>query len=171
MKKRNSISLFLIALIAMLSVYYLNTPTVPNDLNENGDDTVAVQGDSFELFENYRLELDFSRNELISQLKLVLASEEISLSEKNDALDAMQKITETMESELNFEVSIKSDTDYDAVFVHLNAEEMKVTINILSDEHSVSEANSLILKAKQEFGVAFDVIISYVSEDSDAVST
>ncbi len=163
MKRKNSISLFLIAVIAMLTVYYINVPDKNNTLEV--DNNITYTSDDVDVFATERLNLETSREERISELKLILADSTVSMTEKNTSLTELEKLDNLIDQENSFETMLIDEIGYADVFVYADTYEKVVTVSIFSDSHSVTEANQVIIKTKSEFGIDYDVVISFVADE------
>ena len=115
MIKRNQVSLILLAVIMMLTIYYIST--TPG--NEDPVDEVSLIGD-FETSEEYvtmRMSVEEERNQLILVFQDIIGDSGSSMDEKTLAINAMQEMVKTSEKEQLLDIEIVSFGYYDA-FVH-----------------------------------------------------
>lgn len=164
MNNKNKFTIIMIAIIAMLSIYYYTMDDKSSLVNNNDDNTDQVdQTQRNDQFMIMRLELTNSRENIIEDLQVVLGDSDTTTEQKNDVIDAIKEINLMTEKELGLEKLIL-DQGYSDVFVHCDGE--NVNISVISDEHTVNEANSLIVLAKNHFGYKYQVAVTFVSEDS-----
>lgn len=164
MNNKNKFTIIMIAIIAMLSIYYYTLDDKANLVNTNDDNTDQVDNtERNEQFMVMRLELTNSRENMIEDLQVVLVNSDATTEQKNDVIDAIKEINLTTEKELGLEKLIL-DQGYSDVFVHCDGE--SVNISVISTEHTVTEANSLIVLAKNHFGYKYQVAVTFVTEDS-----
>ncbi|WP_175615227.1 SpoIIIAH-like family protein [Piscibacillus halophilus] len=115
-----------------------------------------------ELFATTRLEKEDTRSELKEQWKSVLASSDSSAEEKNEAMEKIHEIETAAQKESKLENTIQYEKDYRDVLVQ--KEEDVVTITVIADELSKTEANQIMQMARDEFGI-MDVRVSLQEDD------
>ncbi len=164
MKRKNSISLFLIAIIAMLTVYYINIPD-ESPISEVNDNNNVYTSSDVDVFATERLNLETAREEKINQLKLILADSTVSMDDKNTSLNELEQLDSLIDKENNFEAALINEIGYADVFVYADTLEKVVTVSIFADSHSVTEANQVIIKSKTQFGIDYDVVISFIADE------
>lgn len=127
MIKRNKLSIFLLAVVMMLSVYYINMPsdtTVPTTT----PDVVTKHPE----FASMRLEILQSREEEISSFENEITTA-TSNEEKNDAYLSMQKILQTTENEILTEFFI---TELGYIDCLVNQEDGHLYVYILNYDYN-----------------------------------
>ncbi|SEP73151.1 SpoIIIAH-like family protein [Piscibacillus halophilus] len=115
-----------------------------------------------ELFATTRLEKEDTRSELKEQWESVLASSDSSAEEKNEAMEKIHEIETAAQKESKLENTIQYEKDYRDVLVQ--KEEDVVTITVIADELSKTEANQIMQMARDEFGI-MDVRVSLQEDD------
>lgn len=174
LKKQTVWLLTMLSLVVVLSVYYITSPDQRgNDfsmIDEQGeskdkeattstsDQEVTIQDQDSEIitsladdemFTALRLEQLDKRSKQSEQLATLVGSTEISVEERNKALDEMNKIKELAEKEYLLETLIKT-LDYEDVLVRADEQEVKVTVK--ADELSRAEANEILQLVMKELG-------------------
>ena len=147
--------LTLFSLILVLSVYYI---TMPNELlltnNSNytdktsTDDEPSVTISENELLVSMRVSLEEERNEMVSNLKGTLTSEEATTEEKNDAYEQIKYLTDLKGKEEAIEEKIKNNLKIDS-FVKVTGNEVKVVA--VKKEHDSALANKIMKLVQEEF--------------------
>ncbi|MFJ7732259.1 SpoIIIAH-like family protein [Lysinibacillus sp. NPDC097231] len=168
----------LLSLVAVISVYYLVDPAKQfNGLTIFTDDTLkqtAVTGVTDQeatkegvtkevsspshLFEEMRMQVSDERSQLRQQLTQKIASQEYSADEKNTAYNEMDKLIKQESAEAMLEMLIKS-LGYSDAFVR--AEGDKVSVTVMAEELSKSQANEIIYLVKTEMEGANDVQVKF----------
>ncbi|MFI3329842.1 MAG: SpoIIIAH-like family protein [bacterium] len=101
MIKKNKLSIFLLAVVMMLSVYYINMP------NETTTPTTSPSiVTKHPEFATKRLEILETREELVVEFENVLASADTSNTDKNEAYLSMQEVLQLTENEILLETFI-----------------------------------------------------------------
>ena len=128
--------LTLFSLILVLSVYYI---TMPNELlltnNSNYTDKTSIDDEPSvtisenELLVSMRVSLEEERNEMVSNLKGTLTSEEATTEEKNDAYEQIKYLTDLKGKEEAIEEKIKNNLKIDS-FVKVTGNEVKVVAEV-----------------------------------------
>lgn len=148
MLKRNQLALILLTLVLMLTVYYITDP-FEKDKGPGEDPTDETSGRIEELTAR-RLALREERNLVILGLDAIIASNESTVAEKENALKEKRYLNTLTEKELLFEMEVIAKGFRDC-FVH--ASNVGVDITVVADEHSISVANQLIGEAAMMFDI------------------
>ncbi|WP_155591493.1 SpoIIIAH-like family protein [Lysinibacillus cavernae] len=167
----------LLSLVAVISVYYLVDPAKQfNGLTIFTDDTLqqtAVTGVTDQeatnditqevsspshLFEEMRMQVSDERSQLREQLTQKIASEDSSAEEKNEAFNEMDGLIKQESAEAMLEMLIKS-LGYSDAFVRAEGE--KVSVTVMAEELSKSQANEIIYLVRTEMEGANDVQVKF----------
>ncbi|GLC88745.1 SpoIIIAH-like family protein [Lysinibacillus piscis] len=164
----------LLSLVAVISVYYVVDPSKQfNGLTIFTDDTlqqtaitgVAEQeGETKEvsspshLFEEMRMQMSDERSQLHQQLTQKIASDQASAEEKNQAFNDMEKLIKQESAEVMLEMLIKS-MGYSDAFVRAEGE--KVSVTVMAEELSKTQANEIIHLVRTEMDGASDVNVKF----------
>lgn len=140
MIKKNKLSLFLLAVVMMLSVYYINMPG--DELSApTVTETVVTK---YPEFASMRLELLEAREEYVVDLENILASDEYTDSAKNDAFESMQEVLELTELEVLAETFVE-DLGFLDCFIENNNNYITVhVLNFVDTIENRDEVNSII---------------------------
>lgn len=125
---------------------------------EDGTVISSVTNASDELFTELRLQLDDQRNELKEQLQAIVASNDASPNEKNDAYDEMEALTDAAKKESIIETLIKSK-GYEDALVRADGNNVKITVK--AKEHDKSSANKIMALVSEEMDNMEDVIVTF----------
>ncbi len=162
MKPQGKVTIFMIVMIAMLSIYYFALP------NNNHFGSTTTTGQANETinrspeYEQLRSELSDSRETMITTLQGVLASSTVSVDDKNTAIETIQDIQTLVQNESILETQIMN-LGYDDVFIKATDDEVNVSVYV--DTLSVEEVNQMILMAKSQFGPSANVVVQYTILD------
>ncbi|AHN22365.1 MULTISPECIES: SpoIIIAH-like family protein [Lysinibacillus] len=169
----------LLSLVAVISVYYLVDPAKQfNGLTIFTDDTLqqtAITGVTDQeatskqdatqevlspshLFEEMRMQVNDERSQLREQLTQKIASEEYTAEEKNEAFNEIDGLIKQESAEAMLEMLIKS-LGYNDAFVRAEGE--KVSVTVMAEELSKSQANEIIYLVKTEWEGANDVQVKF----------
>ncbi|EON72079.1 SpoIIIAH-like family protein [Lysinibacillus sphaericus] len=168
----------LLSLVAVISVYYLVDPAKQfNGLTIFSDDTLqqtAITGVTDQeaskqdvttevsspshLFEEMRMQVSDERSQLRQQLTQKIASEEYTAEEKNKAFNEIDGIIKQESAEAMLEMLVKS-LGYSDAFVKADGE--KVSVTVMAEELSKSQANEIIYLVKSEWEGANDVQVKF----------
>ncbi|MFJ7666107.1 SpoIIIAH-like family protein [Lysinibacillus sp. NPDC097195] len=168
----------LLSLVAVISVYYLVDPAKQfNGLTIFTDDTLqqtaitgvtdqeATNKDATQevlspshLFEEMRMQVDDERSQLREQLTQKIGSEEYTAEEKNEAYNEIDGLIKQESTEAMLEMLIKS-LGYSDAFVRAEGE--KVSVTVMAEELSKSQANEIIYLVKTEWEGANDVQVKF----------
>ncbi len=153
MIKRNKLSIFLLAVVMMLSVYYINMPDSSVGDAPSSSDSVVTRYPDFALS---RLELLEEREAQVALFEEVLASAEYSTSEKDIAYTAMQELLGYTEKEVLAE-KIVCDLGYVDSFVSYDASTDIVNVEILNYVFEYLAYEELTMKIIEVFGPVTNV--------------
>ncbi len=152
MLKKNKLPLFLLALVVMLSVYYIND-TKTNKNNEIQNTSGSIK---YHTYAESRLEVMKNRTKDIEGYEAVVASGELSSTEVENTLLKVDAIYKLNYSEVALENEIIA-LGYDDVFVYVA--DGKVNIDILTDTFSQTEFVNVALLSKAKFDTNYIVTI------------
>ena len=158
--------LTLFSLILVLSVYYI---TMPNELllTNNSNYTEEVNSDNeeesvtiseSEALVSMRVNLEAEREEMVSDLRGTLTSEEATTEEKNSAYEQIKYITDLKGKEEAIEEKIKKKYNLDS-FVKIDNNEIKVVA--VKKEHDSSLANNIMKTIQGEFSNKVYITIKF----------
>lgn len=144
MFKKSQLALILLTLVLMLSVYYIKTNTGDGNPNDGGtvDTSGGENGGRLEELAVMRNTLKDERNTQIAALNEIISSSTSTAEQISQAMDEKNKINELTENELLLELAIMQ-MGYQDAFVH--ATSSQITVTVVSDEHSLSKANEIII--------------------------
>ena len=158
--KKHRLSLFLLAMVAMLSVYYVLMPeegaTAPVDTTPEG----FVR---YEQFGAMRLEIIDERNSQVAVYEEKITQATVSISEVENYIQEINSITSLTEKEVFLE-SIIIDLGYEDSLVYF--EEDVLTISVLAEMFSVADYIEVAKVAKEEFGEKTLVVVNFVDSSS-----
>lgn len=152
MLKKNKLPLFLLTLVVMLSVYYIND-TKTNKNNETQNTSGSIK---YHTYAESRLEVMKNRTKDIEGYEAVVASGELSSTEVENTLLKVDAIYKLNYSEVALENEIIA-LGYDDVFVYVA--DGKVNIDILTDTFSQTEFVNVALLSKAKFDTNYIVTI------------
>lgn len=156
MKPQGKVTIFMVVMIVMLSIYYFALPNNDNKPKQPQNNTPIVN--KSEEFEQLRTELNEKRYEMIASLQGVLASSDVPIEEKNTIIESIQKIHLLAQNESILELKLMNEMSFDDVFVE--ASETVVKVSIYTDALTMEEVNNIILKTKNQFGTDVEVIVT-----------
>lgn len=165
MIKRNKLSIFLLAVVVMLTIYYIKTPTNSGSDKLNNQTPVASV-ERYPLYAESRLIILDARGTKISELEGVLASSKSTMSEKEVALETISQLNELTEKEIVLETAIIT-LGYEDCFV--NAVDNSVRVQVLSSEFSAEKFVEIALIAKEKFGN--DCVVSVKVNETKKLKT
>ena len=152
MLKKNKLTIFLLLVVVVLTVYYVKMPI---NTTEPAGTTPSVSA-RYPLNAQTRLEVITSRNELISSYEEQLANTTYS-SEMAVFLENVNELEELTLREIRVENQIK-DTGYEDCLVYATDNQIKV--NVLTNSFSVEEFIEVALLIKGEFGDDCNVVVN-----------
>lgn len=152
----------LFSLILVLSVYYI---TMPSELlvTNNGKyltDTIKVETKEDNILTALKVEEDEKIEKEMSNLRLILNSEEATSEEKNDAFEKLKSINLIRGEEEKLVNKIKKDYNIDS-YVSIENDQIKVTA--LSNNHDSSLANSIMRSIQEEYDITKYITIKFQS--------
>lgn len=153
MLKKNKLPIFLLALVIMLSIFYIT------DSKVTGDDPGAnpVNGETkYAAYATMRLELLEERTSAIEEYETQIASGELSNVEIENLMILVDAIYEQSYTEVALENELIA-LGYDDVLVYVL--DGKVNIDILTDSFTASEFVSIALLSKEKFDSNYTVSI------------
>lgn len=173
----------LLSLVAVISVYYLVDPAKQfNGLTIFTDDTLqqtavtgvtdqeaTKEGETKEvsspshLFEEMRMQVSDERSQLRLQLTQKIGSQEASAEEKNKAYNDMDSLIKQESAEAMLEMLIKS-LGYSDAFVKADGD--KVSVTVMAEELSKSQANEIIYLVRTEMEGANDVQVKFSANNN-----
>lgn len=153
MLKRNKLSIFLLAVVAMLTVYYVKTDKgVEIDTISNNHES------SVRYYQETRDSINDARASLIMEYESIIASN-TDVSLKQDALDNLENITTLTEKEIALEYQI-INMGYDDALVEVVSKDKRISISILADEFSNDEFINIAVLALNTFNTSYVVDIT-----------
>ncbi len=155
--RRRKITMMLLVMFSMLSVYYVNTKS-PKVIETNGEPEVV----EYEEFVLTREQILAERNTLLVQLDIIIASEEMSIESKEMALETMVNISKLTHNELSAEDQIL-ELGYDDVLVHFDQGTIK--ISLLAEDFSTSEFITVSTITKLIFGEEYSVSVEIIDTE------
>jgi len=173
----------LLSLVAVISVYYLVDPAKQfNGLTIFTDDTLqqtavtgvtdqeaTKEGETKEvsspshLFEEMRMQVSDERSQLRLQLEQKIGSQEYSAEQKNEAYNEMDSLIKQESAEAMLEMLIKS-LGYSDAFVKADGD--KVSVTVMAEELSKSQANEIIYLVRTEMEGANDVQVKFSANNN-----
>ena len=124
------------------------------------DDQLPVTTDNH-LFDQLRMELGNERSQLREQYLAKIASEQISVEEKNKTFDLLNYLVEQESQEAMAEMQIKS-IGYADAFVRVD--EDKINVTVMSEELSKEKINEIVYMMKTEINEMATVMVNVKSE-------
>jgi stage III sporulation protein AH len=126
---------------------------------EEADDGSMISAiSSDELFTALRMEVDEYRSKVRSQLQTIVASKDVSATEKSEAYEKMTELQEVSTKEDILEMLIKGK-GYEDALVRADGGEVRVTVK--SKENSRTEANKIIRLVRSEIGDLQEVAVEF----------
>lgn len=125
--------------------------TQSTDQLDGADGELDTSTNPSEYFAAVRMEIMNQRSMEKERLENIVASNESSSTEKNEAYEAMKEIEMLDQKERILEDSIKSLKDYEQVLVR-HASEGNAVVTVQTDSLSATEANEIIQQARDELG-------------------
>ncbi len=161
MLRKNKIPLLLLAVVVMLSIFYIQqtknqSPTTP--VNGGG-----ITGEvKYSEYASLRLNLLEVRNEEINQLEAKIAAGNLTSAELETTVASINQIYNLKYSEVDLENQIIS-LGYDDVFVCTTGKNIK--INILTDDFTTDDFVTVALLAKEKFARNYAVSVQLTSPE------
>lgn len=159
MIKKCILPIFLLAMVVVLSVFYIkqSTDDVVNPVNGN-DDTSVVSD-----FANKRLEILEKRSEKIDELEAVIASGTLTNSEINQTVDEINDLYYLKYTEVELEDLIVGLGYQDSLVIIDNT---NVSVKIIDDELTSSDFISIANVVKNKMGNNYKLTVEAVNNDN-----
>ena len=155
--KKHKLSLFLLAMVCMLSVYYIMMPNDKDPTLPVGD---TGTGDTrYQEFAEMRLEIIDERNEQVAAYEAKIVDATVSIDDKNEYVLEIQTLQTLTEKEVYVE-GVIMNLGYEDCLVYLSADALH--ISVLAEKFEVSDYIEVALLAKEEFGKNTLVKVSLV---------
>ena len=164
MKPQSKITVFMVVMIVMLSIYYftLGGDTTKETGNQNPSNTEVFR---YEEYEQLRAQISESREVTMTMLQTNITSADVSLDDKNLAINAMMDMNDMSTNEYSLETSLRNMGYLDVLVTCNNSS--GVVVRVLDTEHSAAEVNSIIVMAKSQFGSLYDVSVQFDTDADD----
>lgn len=158
--KKHRLSLFLLAMVAMLSVYYVLMPEDGPSAPVEGSPDGFIR---YQQFGQMRLEIIDERNSQVAAYEAKLVDATVSVTEKENYVIEITNITSLTEKEVFLE-SMIIDLGFEDSLVYY--EEQVVTISVLAENFAVEDYIEIATVAKEEFGEKTLVVVNFVNSSS-----
>ena len=150
MNKQNLYLISLFSIILILCIYYIS---IPNNLLDNIEPTIASSSESIEVVDTsnlvgLRVENDEMVLSQIEDLQNTIVNKDKTVEEKNLAYEQLKNINKIKGKQEEIEKIIKSDYKFDS-FVKIDKDQVNVVIS--SKEHNKEIANNIIKKVQSLF--------------------
>jgi len=175
LKKQTVWLLTMVALVVVLSVYYLvggnevNNVANPDQNNDSeqtdGNNNGGVNEVTDEVFEAIRLQMQDERSRRVEELQNIMVDSSLSAEEKSAAKDEMDRIHEIADQERFLETLIKSTLNYEDALVRSNGKEVSITVK--GGEATKASANEIVKLVKREVGTSFVQVSFQTKAESD----
>ncbi|TFB23839.1 SpoIIIAH-like family protein [Filobacillus milosensis] len=171
LKKQTVWLITMLSLLIVLSVYYMTAPgddvavVDPDGEEKNGEEESGTENETEsdmdeldvsgmtvdELFATTRMEKQDTRSMLIEEWHNVVSSPTATTEEKSEAMDQIHELRTIAQKETILENTIQHEKNYRDVLVQ--KDEAVVSITVIAEELSKTDANQLMQMARDEFGV------------------
>ena len=159
--KKHRLSLFLLAMVGMLSVYYVlmpeDSPSKPVANNEDGGFVRLSE------FAEARLQILDERKAEIATYEAKITQASVSLTDVEDYILEIDAITKMTEKEVYLETIIVNLGFEDSL---VYKEDGVINISVLAEEFTVKEYIEINKLAKAEFGADMIVVVNFVNSGS-----
>ena len=157
--KKNKLPLFLLALVMMLSIYYvsLENDTKVEKPVGNLDATVETR---YQEFAEARITLLNERDVAVSELEEKITALNVSLADVENYVQEIEMLTSLTEQEVYLE-SLITGMGYEDALVVLQ-ETNNLTVSVLADNFDVNDYINIAKSAKTEFGNTTLVTVNVV---------
>ena len=150
MNKQNLYLISLFSIILILCIYYIS---IPNNLLDNIEPTIASSSESIEVVDTsnlvgLRVENDEMVLSQIEDLQNTIVNKDKTVEEKNLAYEQLKNINKIKGKQEEIEKIIKSDYKFDS-FVKIDKDQVNIVIS--SKEHNKEIANNIIKKVQSLF--------------------
>ena len=160
MIKKCILPIFLLAMVVVLSVFYIkqSTDDVSNVSNNNDDDTQVVSD-----FANKRLEILEQRSDKIDELEAVIASGTLSNSEITQTVDQINDLYYLKYTEVELEDLIVGLGYEDSLVI---IDEENVSVTIIDKELTSSDFISIANVVKGKLGNNYKLKVEAFNNDN-----
>lgn len=169
LKKQTVWLLTMLSLMVVLSVYYFVTEQDNMAFNEikeadidEEEDVMIEEMDEVnvnELFTTIRMEIEDERNIKKDRYKEIVASNEATTNEINEALDAISELESiTTKEQILQEMMLQNNEAIDDVLIR--TEDDKVHVHVMTDELTKEQAIQMMQMVKDELGER-EIAINY----------
>lgn len=157
--KKHKLSLFLLAMVCMLSVYYI---LMPNDDDLNLP-VSGVEGEvRYQDFAKMRLDIIDERNEEVALYEEKIVDATTSIKDIENYVLQIESIYGKTEKEVYIE-GIIVNLGYEDSLVYLDSDG-NLYVSVLTDKFDVNDYIEVALLAKDEFGLKTLVTVNLVQE-------
>ena len=158
--KKHKLSLFLLAMVAMLSVYYVLMPQDGPAASVSG----VGEGDvRYQDFAEMRLEILDDRNSQVAAYEAKIVDATVSLTDVEEYILEIETLTTLTEKEVFLETVIVN-LGFDDSLVYLA--DAVLNISVLAESFSVEEYIEIATIAKTEFGKDTLVVVNFINSSS-----
>ena len=157
--KKNKLSLFLLAMVTMLSIYYIMMPVKQDELKPTVSDDLNTKT-RYEQFAEMRLEIIDERKALVTTMEEKMSSNEVCLTDSITYTKAIEEIASITEQEVYLETII-SNLGYEDSLVYLK-EDNNLDIYILTSSFTVENYIDLAKRSKEIFGDSCSINVEVV---------
>lgn len=158
--KKHRLSLFLLAMVMMLSVYYVLMPTDEGSLPVDGGDTNFVR---YQQFGQLRLEIIDERATEVALYQSKISEATVSVSEKEEYMLEIEVLANLTEKEVSLEQEVIL-LGYEDTLVFFD--DGILNISVLNDGSTKEETVQIILIAKEAFKEASKVMVNFIDTSS-----
>ena len=158
--KKNKLPLFLLALVMMLSVYYVSLEN-KNDIEKPVGNLDAEVTTRYQKFAEGRISILTERDQAVLELEEKISTASVSLTDVETYVEEIERITSLTEQEVYME-SLIMGMGYEDALVHLK-ETNNLTISVIADDFDVNDYITLAKTAKNEFGTTTLVTVNVVN--------
>ena len=160
--KKHRLSLFLLAMVGMLSVYYVLMPTTDEDakpvVNQEEPENIKYSD-----FAEARIQILDERNKLVAEYEAKITDTSVSLTDVEDYLLEINELTKLTETEVYLETTIINLGYEDSLVYVLDG---VINISVLAETFTVAEYIEINKLAKGQFGNDFIVLVNYINSGS-----
>lgn len=158
--KKHRLSLLLLAMVAMLSVYYVLMPQDDPLAPVGGEPSGNVR---YQYFAEMRLEITDERNSQVASYEAKIVDATVSLTDVENYILEIETITSLTEKEVYLE-SVVVNLGFEDSLVFLADEVLNVSV--LAEKFSVEEYIEIATIAKEEFGKDTLVVVNFINSSS-----
>lgn len=161
--KKHKLSLFLLALVAMLSVYYVMLPETKDSVKPAGSDIVVKT--RYQPFAEKRMEILANRNESVANCEAKITDVSTTQVEMENYLAEIEMMSNLTENEVYVEKFV-CELGFEDALCFLQ-EENNLQISILSKSFTALDYVKVAKAAKEKFGNKTVVTVNLVSEETN----